>query len=95
MNLYPHLPSVLSFCSDSLLLPMNGITAISSSCPRESSSCIDPMIARMVGQFLNIVLHASYTTALLLITLAALGVSVFALWTLQVVMRTLLHGRRK
>lgn len=44
----------------------------------------------LIDRVTDVMLHATYTTALLLVALAALAVAAFALWTLQIVVRTLL-----
>ena len=44
----------------------------------------------IIDRVADVVLHATFTTALLLVALAALAVAATALWTLQVVVRTLL-----
>lgn len=54
--------------------------------PTSAASLWEHLIDRVI----DVVLHATYTTALLLVALAALAVAAFALWTLQVVARALL-----
>jgi hypothetical protein len=51
-------------------------------------------VEKLVSQFVHTVMHVDYVTALVLVTLTALGVAALSLWTLAVVAKAL-AARRK
>jgi hypothetical protein len=52
------------------------------------------LLRHVLDRVLDAVLHPSYVTALLLITLASLGLSGWALWTLRDVVARVLENKK-